>query len=384
MFTIEAIHYKSKIPIEINIKSGLIAEVRESASAKTSHFIATGLVDLQINGFKGIDFNAGELSGEEIYEITESLWQQGVTSYFPTLITNSDETIISEIKGIINARNSNKLICDSIGGIHLEGPFLSKENGPRGAHPIAYIKAPDWELFCRWQEAAEGLIKIITLSPEWPEAPEFIRKCVASDVIVSIGHTAASPQQIREAVQAGATMSTHLGNATHLTLPRHENYVFEQLANESLFSTLIADGNHLPEAILKVFLRAKSNKSALVSDATKFAGLPPGLYESHIGGSIELNNAGRLFMRDNPAMLAGSAQSLLQCVEHLMNSRITSLESAIDLAALKPVELLNAAHSYGIKAGAKADLIIFERTDSGLKIIKTIKSGEVVYSNITL
>lgn len=380
---IKAIHYQTNTPVEVEIIAGLIAEVRESASVTSTRCIAPGLVDLQINGFKGIDFNDGELTLAEIREVTESLWQEGVTTYFPTLITNNNAAIISQIKGIVNARNADRLIHNSIGGIHLEGPFLSKEDGPRGAHPLPYIKAPDWDLFCHFQDAAAGLIKIITLSPEWPQAARFIEKCVASGVLVSIGHTAASSQQIREAIGAGATMSTHLGNATHLTLPRHDNYVFEQLANENLWSTLIADGNHLPEAVLKVYLRAKSEKSALVSDATKFAGLPPGLYESHIGGSIELNASGRLFMRDNPAMLAGSAQSLLQCVQHLVNSGITSLKNALDLASLKPAEILNAAYPYGIKAGANADLILFEETDNALKIVNTIKSGEVVYSAAT-
>lgn len=378
---LEAIHYKSKTPIELVIKSGLIADVQEVASESFDYFIAPGLVDLQLNGFKGIDFNEGELSVEEIQEITEILWREGVTTYFPTLITNSDEAISTEIKGIVNARKAEKLIQDSIGGIHLEGPFLSKENGPRGAHPLTHIKAPDWEIFSKWQNEAEGLIKIVTLSPEWENSSKFIEKCVASGVTVSIGHTAASPQQIRDAIAAGATMSTHLGNATHLTLPRHENYLYEQLASEKLWSTLIADGNHLPEAILKVFLRAKPEMSALVSDATKFAGLQPGSYQSHIGGNIELNVAGRLFIKDNPAMLAGSAQSLLQCVQHLTNSGITSLENAIDMASLKPVELLKVGYLYDLEKGAKADLFIFERINDRIKITKTIKSGEVVYSN---
>src|SRR5690606_22738190 len=182
-------------------------------------------------------------------------WDAGITTFCSCLITNSDKVSSKLVAIIAGACNTNPETHRSIAGIHLEGPFLSMEDGPRGAHPKQYIKAPDWELFSHWQKCANGRIKMITMAPEWEGAIAFIKKCVATGVVVAIGHTAATPLQIKQAVEAGATISTHLGNASHQLLPRHENYIWEQLATESLWSTLIADGFHLPVALLKIFLK---------------------------------------------------------------------------------------------------------------------------------
>lgn len=380
MKNIGGLHYATNRPIQIDMDGGIISKVRVMENSKSDDVIAPGLVDLQINGFNGIDFNEGGLDEKKIVAITGSLWQEGVTTYFPTLITNSDDNISASIKSIVKACNNNEFINNSIGGIHLEGPFLSKQDGPRGAHPIKYIKAPDLELFYNWQAESEGRIKIVTISPEWPGSVEFIEKCVATGVMVAIGHTSAGPEQIKKAIKAGASMSTHLGNGTHSMLPRHPNYIWEQLSSEHLWSTIIADGFHLPEAVLRVFLKVKPEKSVLVSDSTKFAGLPPGSYTSHIGGEVELDMDGKLFMKDNPTMLAGSAQSLLWCINHLVDAGIATLGSAIEMASVKPMELLKNSAYNGLKKDKRADLIILERSKNKIKIKQTIKSGEVVYS----
>lgn len=376
----EGYHYGTKKPIRVEISKGEIAEVQKS-NFSGSHFIAPGLVDLQINGFKGFDFNKKSLKVSDVVALTHLMWEQGVTTYFPTIVTNSDENIKASLETISRSCEANKFIDDTIGGIHLEGPFLSTEDGPRGAHPLEYIKAPDWELFCKWQEVSGGRIKIITLSPEWPKSIEFIQKCVNSKITVSIGHTAASPEQIQEAVEAGATMSTHLGNAAHLMLPRHPNYIWEQLSEDRLWATLIADGFHLPQSVLKVFLKVKPDTCILVSDATNFAGLDPGSYRSHIGGEVELNETGRLYIKDNPDLLAGSAQSLLWCVDHLVNSGITSLDNALEMASIRPLEALNAVAQKGIEKGKSADLVLFERNSNETKVVQTIKSGNIVFSS---
>lgn len=374
------IHYKTEKPITLKIKSGLIEKISAASDFKPNRFIAPGLVDLQINGFKGVDFNEPGLTEDKVLEITQELFKEGVTGYFPTLITNSAEAISNTLKILLQSCTESKFINQSLLGIHLEGPFLSAEDGPRGAHPLQYIQNPDWELFCKWQEIAQGKIRIITLAPELSGAISFIKKCVAAGVMVAIGHTAASPEQIQKAVKAGARFSTHLGNASHLVLPRHSNYIWEQLASENLWATLIADGFHLPQSLLSVFLKVKQNKSILVSDATKFAGLPLGSYHSHIGGSVELAENGRLFMKGSPKMLAGSARSLLDCVDHLISTNLETTASVFDMASLRPNELLGNKKCCGLKEGNTADLIVFERHSGTTKIIQTLKSGEVVYS----
>ncbi|MDO9553284.1 N-acetylglucosamine-6-phosphate deacetylase [Rhodonellum sp.] len=377
--SMEGLHYKSLKTIRVDIEQDIISNIAEIKSSKNNYWIAPGLVDLQVNGFRGKDFNQEDTNIEDVELITKYLWETGVTTYFPTLITNSDANIRHSIQNIVHACKE-KSIKETIGGIHLEGPFLSKENGPRGAHPLEFIQAPNWDLFCKWQEIAEGKIKMITLSPEWLASTAFISKCVDRGVVVAIGHTAASPAQIQEAVAAGASISTHLGNATHAMLPRHSNYIWEQLASEGLWSTIIADGFHLPDSLLKVLLKVKPEMTVLVSDATKFAGMKPGRYHSHIGGDIELDQQGRLFMKDSPDFLAGSAKSLLDCIENLSNRQITSLAKAVDMASIKALEAIKARPSFGLEIGKKADLMVFEQVEGKINIVQTIKAGKIVYS----
>lgn len=377
----KALDYSTNLPIKVEVKNGLIHQITPlNETLIANHFIAPGLVDLQINGFQGIDFNNENLTVDDVHNSCQILLNNGITSFLPTIITNSDASITSLVSTISEACKSSSKTKSCIAGIHLEGPFISLEEGPKGAHSKEFIKAPNWNLFIKWQKAANGTIKIITLSPEWENSIEFIKKCVASGVIVSIGHTAATSAQIQNAIKAGATMSTHLGNACHAMLPRHENYVFEQLASDKLWSTIIADGFHLPNSLLKIFLKTKPNKTILVSDATSFAGLSPGSYKSHIGGDVELNKEGKLFMKNHPNMLAGSAQSLLWCVNQLIQKNILPLKDAWNMASIKPIEALNNKNKNLLEVGNKADFVLFEVKNNNIEILKTIKFGEVVFS----
>src|SRR5205807_1149747 len=162
---------------------------------------------------------------------------------------------------------------------HLEGPYISAEDGPRGAHPLAQVRPPDLGEFQRIQEAADGNIRLVTLAPELPGALAFIDKLTAAGVVVAIGHTAASPATIRDAVSAGARLSTHLGNGSHAMLPRHDNYLWEQLAADELWASIICDGHHLPAAVMRCILRVKTPaRTILTCDAGSLAGLPSGRY----------------------------------------------------------------------------------------------------------
>jgi len=378
---IKGIDYRNEEPLELEIANGRIVEVIpfSSENEKTLPFIAPGLFDLQINGYKGIDLNKSRLSVADIDTMTQMLWEQGVTTYFPTIISNSDEETASLLSMLSTACRTIPEVDASIGGIHLKGPFISPEDGPRGAHSKQYIKAPDWELFTRWQKASGGRIRIVTLSPEWPGSTYFIRKYTSSGVVVSIGHTAANPDLISQAVDAGATLSTHLGNGSHLMLPRHPNYIWEQLASENLWSSIIADGFHLPDSVLKVFLKVKPERTILISDATSYAGLSSGVYTGHIGGEVELSQEGRLFVKGNPQFLAGSAQTLLWCVNQLIKKEILPLKEAWDMASLKPMEFLYGKSFNGFQIGAPADIVLFNKDENGIKILQTIKSGKTIF-----
>jgi N-acetylglucosamine-6-phosphate deacetylase len=380
LHTVEGRLVSDGSPIRVQMEQGKIVKVGplEDSTGKDLPWIGAGLIDLQINGFAGIDFNTPPLPESSVHEATRKLWHEGVTSYYPTVITNSDEAIEASLRAIAEACRSDEWTAASVKGIHLEGPFLSPEDGAKGAHDARYIKQPDWDLFQRWQEAAEGRLRILTLSPEWENAPAFISRCAERDVTVSIGHTSATPEQIREAVAAGARMSTHLGNGAHLMLPRHPNYIWEQLASEGLTSGIIADGFHLPESVLKVFLRAKGEQILLVSDAVYLSGLEPGKYKTHIGGEVVLTEEGKLHLASNPKILAGSAQMLFAGIEHLVRSGICTLSEAWALASERPAAFMGLKEHGRVAEGAAADLITFTVEHSRINLLTVYKQGQKV------
>jgi N-acetylglucosamine-6-phosphate deacetylase len=379
---VEGLHFQSGARTVLKIGDGRIAQVLSGPTSPTSgalSWVGPGLVDLQINGYGGMDFNSTPLDGEIMWRVTRALWREGVTTYYPTIITNSDEAIEGAVRTIARVRSQDGLVESSVAGIHLEGPFISPEDGPRGAHNKVYVRAPDWRQFARWQDAAEGNIKLVTLSPEWPGSTDFITKCVDEGVAVCIGHTAATPEQIGEAVAAGARMSTHLGNGAHPMLPRHPNYIWEQLAQDALWASVIADGFHLPEAVLKVVLKVKGNQTVLVSDAVSFSGMEPGEYDAHVGGRVVLTPQGKLHMAENPQLLAGSVRMLRQGVEHLAKSHLSSLSEAWEMASVRPASFVNLPEANGLAAGAPADLVVFLRERDEISVLQTYKRGCLVH-----
>lgn len=379
---VKGIHYRSGEPVAIQIRDGLIARIErmeETIEKNELPLVGPGLVDLQINGYNGWDFNSTPIKEEAVRKVTRMLWKEGVTAYFPTVITNSDDNLKQAFQTIASACEADPVSNAGVAGIHLEGPFISPEDGPRGAHDKQYVKAPDWELFQSWQEAAGGRIKIVTISPEWPGTTAFIEQCAKHGVTVSIGHTSASPEQIAEAVQAGARMSTHLGNGAHLMLPRHPNYIWEQLAQDGLTACMIADGFHLPDSVLRVIARTKGDRALLVSDAVFYSGMEPGEYDTHIGGRVVLTPEGRLHLADNPKLLAGSVQLLPWGIHHLVVKGLATLIEAWEMASIRPSSLMGLSTQEGLTPGAPADLVWFERKGQELSVLQTMKRGKRVY-----
>jgi N-acetylglucosamine-6-phosphate deacetylase len=380
---IEGRHYQTSEAIQVEIENGRIAKIVPlDGDAKSLHWIAPGLVDLQINGFQGMDYNTLPIAEDLVYKATEAIYSEGVTSYYPTIITNTEEAITEAVKSIAQACSKDSITNETVAGIHIEGPFISSEDGPRGAHGKQYVQAPNWEMFQRWQEAADGKIKILTLSPEWEGSSEFIKKCTDSGVTISIGHTSATPEQIREAVSAGARMSTHFGNGAHLTLPRHPNYLWEQLAQDDLWTCLIADGFHLPESVLKVAMAVKQEKAMIVSDAVYLAGMEPGHYVTHIGGKVVLTPEGKLHIDGNPKIQAGSAKMLGWGIEVLLKHGLADLATAWDMASIRPASFMGIDAQAGLHENAPADLVCFKLEQHKLEIQKTYKSGHIKYDYV--
>jgi N-acetylglucosamine-6-phosphate deacetylase len=375
------LHYQTGRPVEVTCRAGTIAHIREGEDLPPGGlpWVGPGLTDLQVNGFRGIDLNAPDLSVAGLEGLTRELWSVGVTSFLPTLITNSSAATVAALRTIRRACETSRVVRQAVAGIHLEGPFISPEDGPRGAHPKAHVRAPDGALLEAFREASGDLVRLVTLSPEWPGAPELIRRCVARGIRAAIGHTAATPDQIAAAVAAGASLSTHLGNATHQTLPRHPNYLWEQLAQDDLAASLIADGFHLPDAVLKVAMKVKGDRAMLVSDSVSLAGLPPGPYRTHIGDQVVLTAAGKLHLDGQPNVLAGSAQPLRWGVQHLLRRNLCALPQAWDMASVVPNRFMDLPARAGLQPGAPADLVVFTWNGSDLRVLYTYKAGELVF-----
>jgi len=342
-------------------------------------YTAPGLIDLQINGINGMDFNSTTLTQQDVVKATHYLLSQGVTTFLPTIITNSDENILTLVQTIHEACSSNSMVNECVWGIHLEGPFISPEEGAKGAHNEKYIKAPDWELFSKFQEAAGGKIRLITIAPEWEGSCPFIQKCRDQGIIVAMGHSLANNEQIAKAIKAGMTLSTHLGNGIPLLLKRHPNMIWDQLAADELYTCMITDGIHIPDSFIKVVIKNKGKKALVVSDATCFAGMSPGEYQNHIGGTVILDNEKRISLKDSPGLLAGAAKSLLENVETLLHRNLTTLKEAWEMASINVAQMLIRSDPGFYEKNN--DKVIFRVAGKNIIICTVIKNGQIVFEN---
>jgi N-acetylglucosamine-6-phosphate deacetylase len=292
-----------------------------------------GLFDIQVNGFGGIDFNASDLTSDRVGEALARMRETGVTRCLPTLITSSFEQFAA------SARVLARVADPAIAGIHMEGPYISSADGPRGAHPAEHVAPASIEDFQRRQEAAGGRIVLVTIAPEAAGAIGLIEHLVGSGVRAAIGHTAATPGQIADAVAAGASMATHLGNGCAQMLPRHPNVIWEILARDDVLASVIVDGHHLPPSTVKAMIRAKGpERTILVTDAVAAAGCAPGRYT--IGGvSCELDEAGRVSLPGTP-YLAGSGLRLDLAIANTVRFTGLPLDAVVPMATRIPAAYL--------------------------------------------
>ena len=376
----------------VEIRNGKISRIGQDPPPKDAIgddglTISPAFIDVQVNGAGGHNINTAGVTAEEIGRVAAYLHRSGTARFCPTLTTGSAEQMVKSLKAVAEACR-NPYFAHAIPGIHVEGPYIASEDGPRGAHVLKYVRDPDWDEFRRFQDAAEGRIKILTLAPERAGAVPFIQKVAATGVIISIGHTGASSAQITDAVKAGARMSTHLGNGAHATLPRHPNYLWEQLSKDELWMGFIADGHHLPPAVVKCFVRAKGlDRAVLVSDAVSLAGLPPGRYAGDaifgLGDprEVDVSPEGRISLAGTP-YLAGAGLLIHRCVENIPRFCGLPLADAVRMASHNPARLLGIDHEAGgVETGRSADLALL-RWDADrrtLKVETTVVRGEVVY-----
>jgi N-acetylglucosamine-6-phosphate deacetylase len=279
-----------------------------------------------------------------------------------------------------SAREADPLLRRSVLGFHLEGPWLSAEDGPRGAHPVAHCRDPEWHDFRRLQDAADGDVILVTLAPERAGAISFINRLNASGVTVALGHTAADRTTILAAVDAGAKLSTHLGNAAHNLLQRHHNYLWDQLGEDRLFASVIVDGHHLPPHLVDIFLRVKGpERTVLISDAVALTGMPPGVYDAGYR-QFEVRADGFIGVLGEPR-LAGSGLLLPRGVENAVRFTRCLRRAAWRSASAVPAALLGLSARIGsLVPGAEASLVRFTWNDGGIDVRETILAGQTVFA----
>ena len=294
----------------------------------------------------------------------------GCGQFLPTVITDAPDAIERAFRTLAAAVDADPTLAAMIPGFHLEGPFISPFDGYRGAHPAAHVRDPDGELFGRWQAAAGGRIRLVTLAPERPEAIALIERLTATGVIVAIGHTAADADTITAAADAGARLSTHLGNGMPATLPRHDNPIWPQLVEDRLWASVIADGHHLPASVLRGIARLKtSDRLILVSDASPLAGLPPGRYPLW-GRDCDVSAGGRVGLTGTP-YLAGGGVFLDACVAGAVRLGGLTVEEAVTAASVRPRDLLGLPVPT-LEIGERADLVLFDLSSDGVAVREVV------------
>lgn len=361
--------YDTGAAFEYEIEADRIVATRPIAAspddADSLPWIAPALVDLQVNGYAGREFSSPGITIDDVAAVAEVQYSQGVGRFCPTVTTGPFDVLIHGLSTIAAACREDRTVAERVPSIHLEGPYISRLEGARGAHPEAFCRPPDWEEFQRLQEAAEGKIGLITLSPEYAESPDFIRRAVDGGVVVSIGHTAADSVQIRAAVDAGARLSTHLGNGSQRMLRRHPNYLWDQLADDRLTAMLIVDGHHLPPEVVKTFVRAKLvERTLLVSDVSALAGLPPGRYSSQLC-DLEILADGRIVLAGQDQLMAGASRPLVAGIANMMRFAGVDLRTAVDMASRRPASILG-LEVCELGVGDRADFILLEGPRSNL------------------
>ena len=376
--TIKGLLYSDEGPVAITVQNGKIKQINavDGSTDTSKTYIAPGLIDIQINGYVGVDFSGPDLTVEGVKKATKALWKAGVTSYFPTIITSDIERIKKNFAILAEAKEDPE-IGMSIPGFHLEGPYISPIAGFRGAHLEKYIKVPNWTEFQDIQKAANNGIKIITVAPELEGAIPFIKKCVESGVLVSLGHHNGSAEDVQAAVEAGAKMATHLGNGCANEINRHDNPLWPQLSNDAITASIIADGFHLRREEVRTFYKAKGvDKTILVSDALDLAGLPPGEYTRGERTLLLTPNVVKL-PKEN--VLAGAASPISKCVGVVMDFTGCSLKNAIQMASTNPAHMFALNQLGTISEGSRADLILFTMENSEMTIKQTFIEGKEVF-----
>jgi N-acetylglucosamine-6-phosphate deacetylase len=297
-----------------------------------------GFVDLQVNGYIGIDFSNPGLTRDDVFRACKAVIEKGTVVFLPTVITSS-ESVFKRNLGLISDAIRHEDLKSHIPGIHIEGPFISGKEGAVGAHNPEWVKKPDISFLEKLIEWSDGLVKLITIAAEPDGADELCKYATSRGITVSLGHHLAGDKEINRLADSGARSLTHLGNGVPQTIDRHYNPIWAGLANENLTAMVITDGHHLPVSVLKSFILAKgAARIVVVSDASPIAGLPAGRYQT-LGNEVLLEENGRLFNPET-GYLVGSSSNMMQCMRFLASLNLLTDDELVDVGFKNPLRLI--------------------------------------------
>lgn len=380
--------------VNVGVAGERIATVEVSSPSSDADvpWIAPGMFDIQVNGAVGCELSSSRLTRSGVVKVLEKMLRDGVFRCCLTLTTNAPETMIHAARSIADALDERPEYRSIVWGIHLEGPFISTAEGAIGAHPKKYCVPYSEEFIHNVQDASRGLVKLVTLSPEYPNAAEFVRFLKSQGIVVAVGHTNADGIQLDDAVSAGATLSTHLSNATRHLLPKWENYFFAQLADDRLCASLIVDGFHISPQLARAIVRAKGlDRLILISDQSPLAGFPPGKYSMELC-DFEIQPNGKVTLAGDPNLLACASFPVSCGVVNVATIEKLPLSKVYPLATTNPARLLNAPKfSSGegdfLEVGGLADFLLFNVEpatfgEHGLYDGRSFHTGRFKFDNI--
>lgn len=320
-------------------------------------WLSPGLFDIQVNGMLGVDLAEEGLTVDMVETIDKNLAKKGVTRWCPTITTQDFQIVKQNLATIAKAIDTGAVkgaYC-----IHLEGHFISAEEGYRGVHMEKYIRNPNSDEFDLWQEAAKGHIGLFSLAPERSGAIPFIRKLKNEGVKVALVHHNADYPTIRSAVANGADLSSHLINGCARLINRQNNVIWSQLSIDDLWASFIPDGFHIPAPTLKTVLRAKGlDRSILVSDIVYLSGMPEGEYENN-GHTVILKDGGLWVKGQGTNLLSGAAKTLDEGCSYAATNDVCSIEQALMMASVNPAIYMGIQNVTDLYPGYKGSLVAF-------------------------
>jgi len=344
------------VPGDVAVDEGVVVDVGLGGGAR-GHIAVPGFVDLQVNGFGGVDFLAA--GGGDYARAGEALLQTGVTAYQPTFITAAESTIVDALRAMPPNGSAPHVV-----GAHLEGPFLSAER--LGTHPLEHRRDPDLELLDRLLDG--GRVTEFTLAPELAGAGEVIRRLLERGIVVSAGHTNATAEQAHEAFDLGVSTVSHLFNAMRPFRSRDPGIIGVALTRPDVFVQLIVDGHHLADETVRLVWAAAAGRLALISDAIAGAAVGVGSYQL---GDVAIEVAGGVPMRED-GVLAGTVLTMIDAVRNLHALGIP-FEDAIGAATTVPARIVGRPDLGTLEPGGAADIVVL---DDRLDIVNVLCAGE--------